>query len=89
MSYPFVGLDGILPEGKAWDAAAMEQLLRDGHHIFFEDEVGSIGRTQFKDGNFQFVRDTQDEQREELVAKETDSFLEFAAWCAFHGRDFL
>jgi len=81
---------GIIPGDPEWTASVIEKLLRDGHHIYFEDNVGPLGRAEFKDGLFKFIRDPLNTGGlEDIVAKETDSFLEFAAWAAFYGRDFL
>ncbi len=77
-------------EWDAWNAAVIEKLLRDGHHIYFEDTEGPHGRAEFNSGLFQFIRDPRYAETEgDILAKETDSFLEFAVWCAFMGRDFL
>ncbi len=90
MSYPYIGITGL---GGGWevyekyDAAAIEQLLRDGHHIYFEDSAGPLGRAQFKDGLFQFVAEPFGD--DELVRQEMSDFHEFAVWAAFYGRDFL
>lgn len=90
MSYPYIGM-AITDWGEKWehlvkwDAAAVEQLLRDGHHIFFEDAEGPLGTAMYvQQGNrFQF-----DDQYGN-VRFESESFLEFAVWAAFMGRDFL
>jgi hypothetical protein len=82
MSYPFIGLPGIVPDDR-WDAGQVEDLLRSGKHIFFEDVQGPIGTAKFTDEEFVF--EGEDGGRR-FGSK---SFLEFAAFCAFYGRDFL
>ena len=82
-----------------WDAAVVEKLLRDGHCIYFENPgvvvlTGSegFGIALFDDNKFQFVavkNNPGDELPHEEVQFESESFLEFSAWCAFMGRDFL
>ncbi len=87
MSYPNIGMPGILSEGEEWDAAHVEQLLRAGHHIFFEDELGRIGIAKFEGEEFLFVVEAGATKDTRLFGSK--SFLEFAVWCAFMGRDFL
>jgi hypothetical protein len=85
MSYPSVGMSGILPDGVEWDAVTVEKLLRDGHHIYFEDPDDTPHyRAEFSGSKFRCVVQTS-----ERVLFESGSFVEFAVWCAFMGRDFL
>ena|SRR5229473_5479291 len=65
MSYPSIGMDGILPEGYVWNAQTIEEMLRKGVgiHIYFEDPeddkrlgvMDHLGVAWFKAGKFQFV----------------------------------
>lgn len=89
MSYPSIGMPGIVPEDK-WDAATLESMLRagttgNGIHIFFEDDVRGVAK--FDDGLFQFEMWLENGDRK--IVFKSASFLEFAVWCAFFGRDFL
>ena len=93
MSYPYIGMPMIVP-GDKWDAKTVEELLRGGHHIFFEDAQGPIGTAKFEGGEFMFIGDQDlrnfpDSDEKDIRRFGSDSFLEFAAWCAFSGRSFL
>lgn len=93
MSYPTVGMLGVMPAYDKWDAAAIEQALRDGHHIYFEDESDFLyGVALFEDEQFKFLRNRSPLElgnEDDEVAFESPSFLELAVWVAFMGRDIL
>jgi hypothetical protein len=95
MSYPSIGMRGLLEGDPEWDAALIEKMMRDGGsgvgiHIYFE-EGEHLHYARFKDGKFQYVGydDGRDVASDPVVRYENESFLEFAVWCAFYGRDFL
>lgn len=97
MSYPFVGMPGILPEGQEWDAKTIEEQLRRGIHIYLEEEGlkhDELYVVCYADGKFKitdpFIRQPGDEAPcSGKTLYENESFLEFAVWVAFYGRDFL
>lgn len=92
MSYPSIGMAGLGIE--QWDAAAIEKLLREGKHIYIEEDCAPCGGTggdlvvaQFVGGTFKLTGGF-DFNRDEVIY-ENASFVEFAVWVAFGGRDFL
>lgn len=91
MSYPSIGMKGILPDGVEWNAESIERLFRRdgvGMHVYFED-TDQLGVALFNHnvGKFQYTLHMS--HAEDRIVFESESFLEFAVWVAFFGRDFL
>lgn len=87
MSYPTIGMFGIVPDDK-WTPEVIERLLRDGAHIF--DDRDGDAHIEFSNGKFRYVYIQNGkpgkEPRGEVVH---ETFLELASWFAFYGKDFL
>jgi hypothetical protein len=82
-----------------WDAATIEQCLRNGAHIYddgFQDSNDFSAYNQ-ESHKFEHVYYSVDADQEGIVRpplgtehiKEFDTFLELAAWLAFMGRTYL
>lgn len=87
MSYPYVGLQGISPQYEPYDAARVEQMLRDGRPIYLSHDAGDSNQpvALFVDGWFRVMVGKQ----HEVILYEAQSFLEFASWVAFYGCDYV
>lgn len=86
MSYPTIGMPGMVP-GDKWTPEAIEKLLRDGVHIYTEDnEAASAFSSTSGKFVFQLLPPHADGGRSRW---EFDTFLELAVFVAFMGKDFL
>ena len=89
MSYPYIGMTDVLPPDKQWNAAGIEWMLRNGSHIYLEEEEPhqvvyfGEGRKNPATGKFHI-----EELKEWPLGKNalytTDSFVELASHIAFH-----
>lgn len=90
MSYPTIGMDGIIPDNK-WNARAIRKLLRDGHHIYDDDGQAhseyNSKRSWWKPWHYVIHAGYNSVDEERVVSFST--FEELAAWVAFTGKDFL
>ena len=90
MSYPTIGMDGIVPDDK-WTAKTIRKLLRDGHHIFEDDGSAhsefDVKRSWWKPWHYVIHKDNNSLDEDRVFSFAT--FEELAAWVAFAGKDFL
>jgi hypothetical protein len=98
LSYPFVGITGVWPKYEPWGAVQVEQALRDGRVIYFNEGEMTAGPkiVRFSSGKFQ-VTDPIGEVpcsgsptgADDRVLFEFDTYADLATWVAFDGRDIL
>jgi hypothetical protein len=97
MSYPTIGMPGIVP-GNKWTPKTIEKLLRNGVHVFVDGDGDGTAAYNAATKRFEYTCTVADgidpayplkPLGTKPFVKAFATFLELATWLAFMGKDFL